>query len=315
MNDFKELENLEKVKTRRVKMPNDATCYVCGCTRNEARFRRYNEYCLCEKHYNQLERYHKITDPTPRQHKKESNELRCCLCGELKMGSYNGKPYCRKHYIQLTRHGKITATIYDKNEWIDCGDYYECVLKNKNSEEVGRTKIDKEDYDKLKEYKLYMRTASGKCYSLFSERGSSKKYMVHRFLTGLSNEKYTIDQVVDHINGDSLDNRRSNLRICTQHENSKNSRKKNKIVGIKLIKSYNGTSVQKWQAQICSNYKNIHIGYYNTPEEAALARLKKEKEICGEYGPNKDLYYMLDHPSPIEELRNIINKFNSLEGA
>ena len=50
MNDFKELENLEKVKTRRVKMPNDATCYVCGCTRNEARFRRYNEYCLCEKH-------------------------------------------------------------------------------------------------------------------------------------------------------------------------------------------------------------------------------------------------------------------------
>ena len=32
-------------------------------------------------------------------------------------------------------------------------------------------------------------------------------------------------------------------------------------IGIKLIKSYNGTSVQKWQAQICSNYKNIHIGY------------------------------------------------------
>ena len=75
MNDFKELENLEKVKTRRVKMPNDVTCYVCGCTRNEARFRKYNEYCLCEKHFLQLEKHHKITDHTPRQHKKESNEF------------------------------------------------------------------------------------------------------------------------------------------------------------------------------------------------------------------------------------------------
>ena len=42
-----------------------------------------------------------------------------------------------------------------------------------------------------------------------------------------------------------------------------------------------------------------------------IARLKKEQELCGEYGPNKDLYYVLNHPSPIKELHKYIN---SLEG-
>ena len=51
---------------------------------------------------------------------------------------------------------------------------------------------------------------------------------------------------------------------------------------------------------------------YDTAEEALLARLKKEQELCGEYGPNKDLYYVLNHPSPIKELHKYIN---SLEGA
>lgn len=306
MRDFKELENLEKIKTKRVRMPDDVTCYVCGCNRSQARFRRYNEYYLCEKHYSQLEKYHKIIDPTPRKHKKDEEELKCCLCGELKMGNIDNKPYCRKHYIQLSRHGEIKSTIYDKNEWIDCGDYYECVLKNKNSVEVGRTKIDKKDYDSLKDFKLYMKVQDSKSYAYFSERVSSKKYAVHRYLLGMSNEKYTIDKVVDHINGDSLDNRRSNLRICTQYQNAQNNRKRNKIVGVRFIKSYNGTTTQKWMAQICSNYKTIHLGYYDTQSEAVLARIKKEKEICGEYGPNKDLYYLLDHPSPIEELNNIL---------
>lgn len=128
---------------------------------------------------------------------------------------------------------------------------------------------------------------------------------------GLKDSKYSINEVVDHINGDSLDNKKSNLRICTQQENSKNGRKTNRIVGISFIKNYNGTDKSKWTARICHNYKTIYLGYYNTAEEALLARLKKEQELCGEYGPNKDLYYVLNHPSPIKELHKYIN---SLEG-
>lgn len=68
MSEFPELENLEKQKLKRIVMPKDAKCYVCG--RDYVKLRRYNEYCLCEKHYNQLDKYHKITDSTPRQRKK-----------------------------------------------------------------------------------------------------------------------------------------------------------------------------------------------------------------------------------------------------
>lgn len=305
--EFKELENLEKDNSKRKRLPNNSVCYVCGKDKSYIKLRRFNEYCLCEKHYNQLINNHKITDPSPRKHKKSDEEIKCCVCGDIKMGSIEGKPYCRKHYIQMTRHNKLIDTIYDENEWVDYGDYYECILKNKNSEEVGRTKIDKEDYKLLKNFKLYMRKSSNKNYVYFSEQGTSKKYAVHRYLLGLSGEKYSIDRVVDHINGDSLDNRRSNLRICTQHQNSQNGRKKNKIVGVKLINNYNGYNYCKWSASICSNYKNIHIGYYNSYEEAAIARIKKEEEICGEYGPNKDLYYILNHPSPIEELKRVLS--------
>ena len=56
----------------------------------------------------------------------------------------------------------------------------------------------------------------------------------------------------------------------------------------------------------------IKLFIQDTAEEALLARLKKEQELCGEYGPNKDLYYVLNHPSPIKELHKYIN---SLEGA
>lgn len=113
---IKNLENLKQTKNKRVVMPKDAVCYVCGASKSEARMRRYNEFCLCEKHYNQMDKYQKIIDPTPRKHKHSAEELSCCICGDLKMGNIDGKNYCRKHYIQMSRHGSIRATIYDKNE-------------------------------------------------------------------------------------------------------------------------------------------------------------------------------------------------------
>lgn len=44
---------------------------------------------------------------------------------------------------------------------MDCGDYYECILKDKNSNEVARTKIDKEDYDKLKDFMHVIKQTNG----------------------------------------------------------------------------------------------------------------------------------------------------------
>lgn len=305
MNDFSNLEGLELIKSSRKVMPKDAICYVCGTTRTEGRLRRFNEYCMCEKHYHQMIKSHKITDPTKRIHRKSIEDLSCCVCGDIKMGSVDGKNYCRKHYIQMSRNGEIKETMYTPNKWIDCGNYYECILTDKNAQEVARTKIDKEDKEKFKNYKLYARFQNGKMYVHMSIKGSGKKVAVHRFLMNISDESYTINKVVDHINGDSLDNRKSNLRICTQQQNSKNIRKKEKVVGVRFHKKYNGYDYFKYSAVIMNNYKSIHLGYFDTKAEAILARIIKEKELCDKFGPNKDLFYVLDLPSPIEELKKL----------
>ena len=82
---------------------------------------------------------------------------------------------------------------------------------------------------------------------------------------------------VDHINGDGLDNRRINLRVCTNQQNSFNSAKRGK--GYKGVYSHCG----KWQARIYKNLKQTHLGTYNTPEEAARAYDRGALKMFGEY--------------------------------
>ena len=57
-------------------MPKNAVCFVCGAIKDEIRFRRYNEYALCEKHFQQMVKYQKITDETKRVHKKDPKDLK-----------------------------------------------------------------------------------------------------------------------------------------------------------------------------------------------------------------------------------------------
>lgn len=310
-----EIENLVKEKRVRKRIPDECVCEVCGSTKGEGNLRRFNDYIVCEKHYNQLDRYGKITDPSKIKHKKLLEK--CSICGDLKMASFNGTPYCRKHYIQITRHGVIKdRTIYDANEYIIHKNYVEVKCFDKNGNYKASTKIDLEFLPEIKKHKIYIRKSGVKEYAAFSgienEEGSGKKYFVHRYVMHLHNKKYNIDEVVDHINGDSLDNRLSNLRICTQKENSCNNR------GTKLTKKIKGVNWLKvnkrWTARIMYNYKNIHLGNYFTYAEAVLARIKKEQELFKEYGPNKDLYYIINLPSPIEELNKIL-KIPSIEGA
>lgn len=75
---------------------------------------------------------------------------------------------------------------------------------------------------------------------------------------------------VDHINGNKLDNRRENLRICTQQQNSRNKKvQRNSKTGIKGVKYMHRE--KKYQARIMVNYKSISLGYFKTAKEAGRA--------------------------------------------
>jgi hypothetical protein len=91
----------------------------------------------------------------------------------------------------------------------------------------------------------------------------SRHISMHREIT-----EAPVGMEVDHINGNRLDNRRSNLRVCTKAENRRNiGVRKNNSTGYKGVcyRKY----IKQWQAQITVNSKAVYLGYYKTAEEAA----------------------------------------------
>lgn len=77
---------------------------------------------------------------------------------------------------------------------------------------------------------------------------------------------------VDHRDGDGLHNRRHNLRLCAPVENNRNARRRrDNRSGYKGVSRYRGHRVRgAWVAGIRVNGRRIHLGYRDTPEEAAL---------------------------------------------
>ena len=62
---------------------------------------------------------------------------------------------------------------------------------------------------------------------------NGKKVLLHRYLMGVHEGEYSIKCVVDHVNGDKLDDRLENLRVCEHKDNMKNIRKDGKVIGVK----------------------------------------------------------------------------------
>ena len=86
---------------------------------------------------------------------------------------------------------------------------------------------------------------------------------------------------VDHINGNSLDNRRCNLRLCTRQQNNGNQRPRRHSSIYKGV--YWNKEHQKWQAKITVNYRNIDLGRYKDEEAAAEAYAKAARRHFGEF--------------------------------
>jgi hypothetical protein len=134
--------------------------------------------------------------------------------------------------------------------------------------------VDAEDYEWLSKYKWHAVYTGSKFYAYRCR--NKRSISMHRMIMGEPKGK-----VVDHIDGNSLNNRRSNLRICTTAQNMRNRRLTggvSRYKGVYFIKRLN-----KWKAVITFNSKSIHIGCFSDEISAGKAYDKKAKELFGEF--------------------------------
>jgi hypothetical protein len=162
--------------------------------------------------------------------------------------------------------------------------------------------VDDEDYDKVmsaigKRAKWYYRCMGKDNFNEYAMSGCRHK-SIHRVVMDAPK-----GMDVDHINGNGLDNRKENLRLCTRSQNAMNQRlKSHSSSGYKGVQ-YTPTRKQKYTSKktgitkireykLSKPYRayigngkggQIPLGRYATGEEAARARDKKAKELHGEF--------------------------------
>ena len=137
--------------------------------------------------------------------------------------------------------------------------------------------VDPEDVDMLNKYKWHVNHYGYAVCSFYEGNGCTRKIFMHRLLLNTPEKTE-----VDHINGDPLDNRKSNLRPCTHLQNMCNKRKQtNNTSGYKGVNWHIGT--KKWWARITVNGRQISLGIHPTKESAALAYNEAAKKYHGEF--------------------------------
>ena len=136
--------------------------------------------------------------------------------------------------------------------------------------------VDDADYERVSRHKWYSDKKARTEYAQGKMKGN-KTIRMHRLILDVPR-----GTEVDHINGDGLDNRRSNLRLCSRAENTRN-RRKIKGTSSKFKGVYWYKNAKKWSASIMSNDKTIYLGFFTDENLAAKAYDKKAKELFGKF--------------------------------
>ena len=193
-------------------------------------------------------------------------EHKCEVCGRMwrKKLKADGKTVCNKHYKQFKKYGKFMdsspRTQRDKNEIIYEKDYAKICLYDRYYNIIAYALIDLEDVPKVKNIKWRI-NCNG-----YVMNNSNHSLFQHRVILNT-------DSFVDHINGNKLDNRKRNLRICTKQQNKMN---------VPYYKGYYKIK-DKWIAKIKQNGRQVHLGSFVYEEEAEYARWVAEKILFKDF--------------------------------
>jgi hypothetical protein len=133
--------------------------------------------------------------------------------------------------------------------------------------------VDDDVYEWARKYNWHFSKKNhGRWYAKRYRRGIGDRAYLHREVMNFPEGKQ-----VDHINGNTLDNRRENLRIADNFENARNRRiVVNNTSGVTGVRQLTGKD--KWNAYVKVKGKRIHLGLFQTKEEAVAARQAGEEK-------------------------------------
>lgn len=133
--------------------------------------------------------------------------------------------------------------------------------------------FDIEDYDNIKNY-----TWAENCNGyVIATNGNTNRIFLHNIV--MNNHS---NMIVDHISGNTKDNRKNNLRFVNRSQNAMNAKlPSNNTSGVKGV-SYS-KKFNKWRAYITLNKKQINLGMYSIFEDAVFARKQAEEKYFGKY--------------------------------
>jgi len=199
--------------------------------------------------------------------------MNLCLANGCNRESY-ARGYCKKHLNQIYTYGEVLEyTKFEPNKILVEGNVGYIVLCNEKRLEVGRAIFDLQDMKVVKSHKWYLNN-----YGYAITRINRKKQVfLHRLIM-----QPPETMQIDHINGNTLDNRRCNLRLCTKQQNMYNQKMR-----CDNTSGYTGVDYdkrrKKWRARISVNRKEIHLGLFDTFEEAVESRINAEIKYFGDF--------------------------------
>ena len=141
------------------------------------------------------------------------------------------------------------------------------------------TFIDDEDYELVSKYKwLALKSKKSFYAATYITIGYKQKQclLMHHLILNVDT-----NQMIDHKNNDSLDNRKQNLRFCTNQQNQQNQKPRggsSKYKGVTWHKRVN-----KWSARISLDGTTYNLGYFDNEENASLAYDLKAIELFGDF--------------------------------
>lgn len=195
----------------------------------------------------------------------------CLKCGSnlhvqrVNKGNGGGNYYCGKHCHELYRYGEIIDDV----TYTFLNDYDVEIKLKGDFHKVHSFKVSALDLPLV--FGKHLHVCSG---YLFVGETAFHNLIKHRCSISCG--------IVDHINRDKTDNRRDNLRFCTEKQNLLN---KTGVNGICFSKEKN-----KWRSYITVNGKRLYHKYFDNKEDAIKYRLEKECELFGEFSPNIHLF-------------------------